>query len=208
MLTTIINKLLKSRVINNNQGQSMVEFAVAAPVLLLLMLSIIYISDLYIYKQKTIIAARYGAWRLARSEDPNTSAVKTDICNFFFPGENARLTWTPNPPTSTFSYSTSIPPALETILNNLSSLKDSITDKANEIFTGQAGSSTYIFTVYYKAPVPGTIRMSNSDDLPPLLPTHFNINTAHYIVGNSWNGCQTSVHEGFGLIWETIKSAF
>ncbi len=78
-------KILKKRIlilIQNTRGQSMVEFAVALPTVVLLLWAGMYIGNIYLVKHKTLAAARYGTWNFARGEQ-TTAQVKTKIPSKF-----------------------------------------------------------------------------------------------------------------------------
>jgi len=78
-------KLLKTRIstlIQNTRGQSMVEFAVALPTVVLLLWAGMYVGNLYLIKHKTLAAARYGTWNFARGEQ-TVAQAKNKIAKHF-----------------------------------------------------------------------------------------------------------------------------
>jgi hypothetical protein len=60
-------------------GQSITEFIIIFPVLLLMMYCVVFFARLLVLKQRCITATRYVAWHAGRNEgeDPSTGAIKT-----------------------------------------------------------------------------------------------------------------------------------
>lgn len=75
-----------------NKGQSMVEFAVTAPLLILILYSIMYASEMYIIKTKVLIGARTAAWSMARAEK-DIGQAKAAVAHglYFAPGKKGQV---------------------------------------------------------------------------------------------------------------------
>lgn len=65
------------------EGQSMVEFAVCLPLLLLLFTGILFFGRGYVLAERAGMAARYAAGRFAKDKDANVNTVKQTINNVF-----------------------------------------------------------------------------------------------------------------------------
>lgn len=179
---------LKSRVtrmkfFRDVRGQSMVEFAVAAPVLATLLFAICYVSDLYTIKYETLVASRYGAWRLSRDDNLTAANVRNDIAGYYFE-DDSRIN-------------------LPTPQKTDEGILDDILDFVNKIFSNNDHPTTYALTVEYRVPLRlGYLDMSNE------LPADFRIDSTHYVGGNAWDGCRSDVHDMFDMVWEMIKDIF
>jgi len=75
--------LLRGRV----DGQGMVEFIIAVPILIIIFYAIMYLSDIYVIKFKTKFAARYATWQLAK-KDADQAKIKENTINYFFYTKN------------------------------------------------------------------------------------------------------------------------
>lgn len=51
----------------DERAQSITEFLVCLPVLLLILCSVIFLGELFVWRQRCDMAARYSAWRYARA---------------------------------------------------------------------------------------------------------------------------------------------
>jgi hypothetical protein len=183
------------RILTDARGQAMVEFCVAAPVLILLLWSIWYVSDLYVVKFKTLAAARYGTWLLSKNDDLRPEDIKPLIARHFFENHTSRLTLT-------------VPDAGEEDI--FSDIVDS--ESAGEAFVDlimgvinkvMGSKSIYSLKVEYEMPlIFGAVDLTEFRDKP------FQITSEHYVVGNTWNGCRTDVHDLISLIGELIEEAF
>ena len=65
---------------SDEQGQSLVELALALPVLLLLLVGVADAARLYLYASHIDSAAREGAWYAARTTGATESAVAQRVC--------------------------------------------------------------------------------------------------------------------------------
>ncbi|KPK31063.1 MAG: hypothetical protein AMK69_01550 [Nitrospira bacterium SG8_3] len=183
------------KILTDARGQAMVEFCVAVPVLILLLWSIWYVSDLYIVKLKTLSAARYGAWLLSKDDDLRPEDVKPLIAANFFDNNTNRLTLT-------------IPDSGEEDLFSdivhSESVGEAFVDLIMNIINEVMGSkSIYSLKVEYEMPlIFGAVDVTEFRDKP------FQITSEHYVVGNTWHGCRTDVHDLISLIGELIEEAF
>ena len=184
-----------SKILKDTRGQSMVEFCVAAPVLVLLLWSIWYVSDLYVVKFKTLAAARYGTWLLSKNDDLRPEHIKPLIAKHFFDNDTSRLTLT-------------VPDAgEEDIFSDIvhsKSVGEAFVDSIMGVINKVMGSkSIYSLKVEYEMPlIFGAVDLTEFRDKP------FQITSEHYVVGNTWNGCRTDVHDLMSLIGELIEQAF
>lgn len=69
-------------------GQSITEFIVVFPVLLLMLCSIIFFARLLVLKQHSVVAVRYIAWHTARH---NGKQPSTDSINALFFNKNSNI---------------------------------------------------------------------------------------------------------------------
>lgn len=183
--------------VRDEKGQAMVEFVVAAPVLAIFLFAIWFISDMYEVKFQTLVAARYGAWRLAREDGMpgvNYQALKTGVMGkikeYYFDDDNLLTMAEVNAPEGT---------------GYIARLLDEIIDFVNDVMSKSNHSTTYGMKVEYRVPLMTELNVFDTENI---LPDEFTISSTHYVCGNSWNGCKTEVHEMFGLIYETIGTVF
>lgn len=64
----------------DERGQSLVELALALPVLLLLLVGVVDAARLYLYASTVDAAAREGAWYAARVATASETAVAQRVC--------------------------------------------------------------------------------------------------------------------------------
>ena len=173
------------RILTGARGQAMVEFCVAAPVLILLLWSIWYVSDLYVVKFKTLAAARYGTWRLSKDDHLRPEDIKSQIAKHFFDNNTSRLTLT-------------VPDAGEEDI--FSDIVDS--ESAGEAFVDlimgvinkvMGSKSIYSLKVEYEMPL-----IFGAVDLTEFRDKRFQITSEHYVVGNTWNACRTAATRTLG----------
>jgi len=69
--------------LKDTHGQAMIEFLICIPLLLTILFGIINLSNLLIYKEKTVEAVRYGALHLLRNGNENDK-LGADISKNFF----------------------------------------------------------------------------------------------------------------------------
>ena len=170
----------KIRFSKGTRGQAMVEFAVAAPVFVLFLYACLYVSDLYIYKQKAVIAARYGAWRLSRG------MTQGNIPGNFFEGDSANVT--------TFHENIEAEGAI-----------DELAGFMDDVFGDDDVQGTYHFNVKYKVSSEfGPFDLSDISGAPDF----FNLTSDHYVNAGTWDGCHSDVHEMYGMLKNIVKSAF
>jgi hypothetical protein len=173
----------------------MVEFCVAVPVFVVLLWSIWYVSDLYVVKFKTLAAARYGTWLLSKDDALRPENIKPLVAKHFFDNNIDRLTLT-------------VPdPGEEDIFSDIvdsESVGEAFVDLIMGVINKVMGSkSIYSLKVEYEMPlIFGAVDLTEFRDKP------FQITSEHYVVGNTWNGCRTDVHDLMSLIGELIEQAF
>jgi len=183
------------KLLEDTRGQAMVEFCVAVPVLVVLLWSIWYVSDLYVVKFKTLAAARYGTWLLSKNDQLRPEQIKPLMAKHFFENNNHRLTLT-------------VPDAgkddiFSDILNSESAGEAFVDLIMNVINKVMGSKSIYSLKVEYEMPlIFGAVDLAEFRDQP------FKITSEHYVVGNTWNGCRTDVHDLMSLIGELIEQAF
>jgi len=175
------------------RGQSMVEFAIGVPFLLIMMFSIIYVSKLYIIKEKTLVAARYGAWKVSRNKG-DISSIKNSIISNYFPDQEDRVKVTDVSGTNSFN------------TNEFAGLGqgiDKVIEFISSIFSGNAGKLRYGIEVTYSAPIKlGMMDLAQADVIS------MDVSSKHFIDGNTWEGDRTDVHEILGMLWGIVKGAF
>ena len=187
-------KTLKKRIsilIQNTRGQSMVEFAVALPTVVLLLWSGMYIGNLYVVKHKTLAAARYGTWNFARGEQ-TVAQVKTKIAKHFFDNKTSGLYVTSQKIPSDFS---SVGGAFKTIVDE--GLKF-----INDVMTDDKANISSLKIQYEVSPKLGAL------DLSDMHAANYKIESSHYVTSNGWDGCNSKVHDMFGMLWQMVKKIF
>ena len=187
-------KLLKSRIsplIQNTRGQSMVEFAVALPTVVLLLWAGMYMGDMYIVKHKTLAAARYGTWKLAR-EEKTVAEIKNNIAKYYFDDNTSGLHVTEQ--------------STPTDVKNVGDLYDVASNWAlnilNGIMTDQDSNITSLKIQYEMAPKLGAL------DISDMHSANYKVESSHYVTANSWDGCHSDVHDLFSAIWELVEEIF
>ena len=187
-------KLLKSRIsslIRNTRGQSMVEFAVALPTVVLLLWAGMYVGNLYIVKHKTLAAARYGTWNYARGEQ-TVAQAKTKIAKHFFDKKTSGLYVTSQKTPSDFS---SVGGAVKTIVGEG-------LDIINRVMTDEKANISSLKIQYEVSPKLGAL------DLSDMHAAKYKIESSHYVTSNGWNGCNSKVHDMFSMLRQMVKSIF
>jgi Flp pilus assembly protein TadG len=165
------------RGLHNERGQSMVEFVVAAPVLIIFLYAIWFISDMYVVKSQTLMAARYATWRLASLDQAGTAGLGVRAHYF---EDNAKV-------------AIEVVPGDEEMLNP-------VADLLNDVFAGKLQPGTFAVRVdYTMEPVLGGLDLSEEN------PAGFTIGYTHYVGGNSWHGCRTYVREMFTLLYSYMS---
>ncbi len=167
-------------IIKEERGQSMVEFAVVLPVLLLFFYCITYLSDIYIIKQNALAAARYSAWKLARPNPPTCPDLESDISDFFFEGAAITLDCSPSSGDSN-GFLGDAGPAAKKILNNI---------------IGSASDDMSHAKVDHPVPVP--LVLASLDPTNTL--SNITISGEHFVEGNAWSGFEVDTHDVFDMI--------
>jgi len=187
-------KLLKSRIsplIQNTRGQSMVEFAVALPTVVLLLWAGMYIGNIYLIKHKTLAAARYGTWNYARGEQ-TVEQAKTKIAKHFFDNKTSGLYVTSQKIPSDFS---SVGGAVQTIV-------DDGLDIINTVMTDEKENISSLKIQYEVSPKLGAL------DLSDMHAANYKIESSHYVTSNEWDGCNSKVHDMFSMLWQLVTGIF
>jgi len=184
-------KLLKSRIsslIRNTRGQSMVEFAVALPTVVLLLWAGMYIGNVYLVKYKTLAAARYGTWNYARGEQ-TTEQVKKKIAKHFFDNKTSGL----------YVTSQKIPSDLSSIGGWFNMIAGKGLDIVNTVMTDEKANIFSLKIQYEVSPKLGAL------DLSDMHAANYKIESSHYVTANGWDGCNSKVHDMFSFIWQLLK---
>ena len=187
-------KILKKRIsslIQNTRGQSMVEFAVALPTVVLLLWSGMYVGNLYIVKHKTLAAARYGTWNYARGEQ-TVAQAKTKIAKHFFDNKTSGLYVTSQKTPSDFS----------SVGGAFSGIVDKGLDVINSVMTDQKSNISSLKIQYEVPPKLGAL------DISDMHAANYKIESSHYVIANGWDGCHTEVHDLFSMLWALVKGIF
>lgn len=177
--------------IKNSHGQSMVEFVVALPTVVLLLWAGMYIGNIYLIKHKTLAAARYGTWNFARGEQ-TTAQAKSKIAKHFFDNKSSGLYVTSQKIPSDFS---NVGGAVKTIVGKG-------LDIINMVMTDQKANISSLKIQYEVAPQLGAL------DLSDMHAANYKIESSHYVTANGWDGCNSKVHDMFGMIWQMVKNIF
>ncbi|MCP4368356.1 MAG: pilus assembly protein [Deltaproteobacteria bacterium] len=186
----ILKKQLSS-LIGNTRGQSMVEFAVALPTVVLLLWAGMYIGNVYLVKHKTLAAARYGTWNFARGEQ-TVAQAKNKIAEHFFDKKTSGLYVTSQKIPSDFS---NVGGAFKTIIGKG-------LDIVNTVMTDEKANISSLKIQYEVSPKLGAL------DLSDMHAANYKIESSHYVTANGWDGCNSKVHDMFGMIWQTVKNIF
>ena len=177
--------------LRDNRGQAMTEFCVVVPALVVMFWAIWYITDIYVVKFNTQVAARYGTWLLARNHDVEKSNVDTFIARRFFDSDSSDLTITAQhrgDNSSDFQ---------NTAQQNSDSGEwvDRIINFIGSAFMGSDSPSMHSLKVECEVPlIFGALDVTDYAENSP------KITSEHYVVGNTWNGCQSDVHDVIDMI--------
>ena len=182
------------------RGQAMTEFAVVAPILVILLLSIIYISDFYVIKIKVLTAARYGAWQIARNQMDENTIDMNIVDNTKLNDSDVTNIETPDQPLKECD------DGGDNMTSVLSGIDKSVEDALS--FFLDPESETTGFHVTYNVPVKLESKLGPHRFRDDYEGKNFHIIGSHYVDGNSWNGCDIDVHDMVDLIFEPIKDFF
>ncbi len=186
---TYSNRLIT--LIRGTRGQSMVEFAVAMPAVILLLWAGLYMANIYLVKHKTLAAARYSTWKFAR-EEKTVEELKTAVAKYYFDNNTTGLYVTEqNTPTD---------------MDDLGGFLDTVTGKAfdflNGVMTDQDSNVSSIKIQYEVPPKFGAL------DIRDMHPANYKVESSHYVTANGWDGCHSDVHDIFSMLWEIIEEIF
>jgi hypothetical protein len=186
------------------KAQSMAEFCVAAPLLVLLLWSIIYLTEMYIAKHDTLVAARYGTWLLSRHDNIPENSVDIDevrglISRHFFDNSSEGLLVTNQPDgigSSGFN---------EELTQSTESVEwvDQIVGFIGENLMGTDTPNLYSLKVQYDYP-----RLFGAVDLRQGEAETFTIESEHFVIGNSWDGQRVEVHDIIDMLGNVIEEIF
>jgi len=160
-------------IIKNNKGFALLEMIICFPVLIILLYTIIYLSEISILKGKTLIASRYVAWELAKNYSSTNveNSIDEKVKELFFKNYEHDLT------IHSQEYFRSIPEDLT---------------KIQKTYFKTLLPLSFVGEVTYNLPMKfGPIKF-NCNDIFGL-----NISSNHYISSNSWNGWENSQHDHF-----------
>ncbi|MDJ0780967.1 MAG: pilus assembly protein [Desulfosarcinaceae bacterium] len=187
-------------------GQSMVEFAICAPLLVLILYAIFYLSDLYILKSKVLVGARVAAWQVARGTHDAQAAETGVVDNFHFRFGGR------DPRAHTSSLTDTVQGgSLELTMGtqqssdfDLGGLNDLIVAGLGALLGDNSSSQTTVGSLAYQLPIQlGPLNLSDVTT-----EASFAITASHYVDGNSWNGCAVQVHDLLGAIRDSITGIF
>lgn len=201
------------------RGQSMVEFAVAAPVLILILYMIMYVSDLYVIKSKTLVSARYGAWHLARGTAQQNNAPAKLGQTFHLKqgikgktvgvsaiaGDTGTAPLKLNHDSKTFVTPVDANTGGSTIGKITGGVNSLIVGGLEKLLGSESNSQTTALQVTFEA---STLPMQLGPKLSKNLPKSFNIVGTHFVDGNSWNGCAVKVHDLLDMVFDQIGDGF
>jgi hypothetical protein len=181
------------------KGQSMVEFCVAAPVLVLLWWSIWYLTEMFLVKHETLVAARYGTWLLSRYDNVpqngiNFQQVSDRIANNFFKNRPQQSLSIVAQHLDTNSGET------EVFQDDASELSQSLRDFFSNNMLGAETPALYSLKVQYDYPT-----LFGAVDLRKGNNHFFEIQSDHHVLGNSWDGQRVEVHDVRELVEELIS---
>ncbi len=189
-------RLPRVRLFRNTRGQAMTEFCVAMPALVIMFWAIWYISDIYIVKHKTLVAARYGTWLLTRDNNLQQSTVNQFIARRYFDNDSSKLTVVAQHrgSDSEEGNSRAFQDSADENSDN-GEWVDRILNFIGSAFMGSDSPSMHSLRVEYEVPlVFGALNVSD------YALENVKITSQHYVVGNTWNGCQSDVHDMFDMI--------
>jgi len=173
------------KLISNEHGQAMVEAVIVSATLVVLFIAMEIVADSYLNYHKTIVAARYGTWRMARDKDTTAAELKADIAKYFFSDEIDKVT-------------------VKKVEGLDSGLVGTSLDFVNDIFTDVDND-----------PLKAAYRVEYSQEfsLKPMLvnvglPEEITVSAEHEVDGNPWNGDNTDVHEISSLIQKSLTTLF
>lgn len=182
-----------------HKGQAMAEFCVAAPVLVLLLWSILYLTDMFIVKHETLVAARYGTWLLARNDDlPGNSMdidqVRALIKRNFFRNRSQNLL------VEEQHVEDDLAESLQSYWEDPTSgfISWAIHYFEENIFHSGA-PRFYSLNVQYDYP-----RLFGAVDLRDGNNRYFEIQSRHFVLGNSWDGQRVEVHDLKDMLEELL----
>lgn len=179
----------------------MAEFCVAAPVLVLILWSIICLSDMFVIKHETMVAARYGSWLLAR-HDLSVEELRAPISHYFFKDRIDQVSFPPQNPDNAQNGNGLIEDGfIDKTRQEV--MADSWTDPileelAGKLFGPNMPNPDYL-NVGYDFP-----RMFGALDLREDREEFFTIQSEHFVIGNSWNGEKVQTHHLNDVLNEAI----
>jgi hypothetical protein len=188
------------------KGQAMTEFCVAVPLLVLLLWSILYVTEMYIIKHKTLVASRYGTWLLSRYDNiPENSVdfkeVEKSIFQNFFKNDSERLLIIEQHvggDQDDGGFGDELGQE-----SGSGGWIDGIVGFIGENLIGSGSPSIYSLKVEYEYP-----RLFGAVDLREGDNENFNITSEHYVIGNSWDGQRAKVHDVIDMLEELISRIF
>lgn len=188
------------RLHRQHKGQAMAEFCVAAPVLVVLLWSILYLTDMFVVKHETLVAARYGTWLLARNDDlPGSSMdmdqVRASIKRHFFRNRSQNLL------VEERHVEEDVVELLQLYWENLASGFISwATHYFEENIFNSDAPRFYSLNVQYDYP-----RLFGAVDLRDGDHRYFEIQSRHFVMGNSWDGQRVKLHHLKDLLEELVE---
>ncbi len=75
-------------------------------------------------------------------------------------------------------------------------------DIVNTVMTDEKANISSLKIQYEVSPKLGAL------DLSDMHAANYKIESSHYVTANGWDGCNSKVHDMFGMIWQTVKNIF
>jgi hypothetical protein len=199
-------QIIKVHMVNLDQrekGQAMAEFCVAAPVLVLLLWSILYVADMFIVKHRTLVAARYGTWLLSRYDNIPQNNISVEmvrglISENFFRNDSNNLSVHPQYERGENEDGG----FLEHLDRGVESGEwlDSIIDFFADNLISTDDPNLYSLNVAYNYPrYFGAVDLRNDGN------EYFEIQSDHFVIGNSWDGQRVETHHLVEILEEPLS---
>lgn len=189
-----------------DRGQAMTEFCIAGPLLVLLLWSLIYMTEMFIVKHETLVAARYGTWLLSRNDNIPKKSIDIDqvtqlITKNFFNNKSAGLTVTEQHLGSDTNNG-----GFSSRMNSQSGSGSWIDKIVGFIGDGLMGTDTpNVYSLKVEREYP---RIFGAVDLTENSSQNFKIVSEHYVLGNSWDGQRVETHDLIDMLESLVKKMF
>jgi hypothetical protein len=191
---------------SENRGQAMTEFCIAGPLLVLLLWSLIYMTEMYIVKHETLVAARYGTWLLSRYDNIPQKPVDIDqvrqlIADNFFKERTQGLQIIEQHVGGDQDSS-----GFQEDIEDQSGSGGFIDEIVGFIGDNMMGTDTpNIYSLRVQSEYP---RLFGAVDLRENGSENFNITSQHFVIGNSWDGQRVDTHDILDMVGKIISEIF